>query len=36
MSLEQLHEEINQSLIDSKNGNLIKATDLKAKIDQWT
>jgi len=36
MSLEQLHEDIDQSLIDSKKGNLIKATDLKAKIDQWS
>lgn len=36
MSLEQLHEDINQSLLDSKKGNLIKATDLKTKIDQWT
>jgi len=36
MSIAQLHEDINQSLIDSENGNLIKATDLKAKIDQWS
>ena len=36
LSLEQLHEDIDQSIIDSKNGNLIKATDLKAKIDQWS
>lgn len=32
MSLEQLNSEIDQAIDDSKNGKVIKATDLKEKI----
>jgi len=35
MSLEQFHAEIDQSLKDSENGYLTKATDLKEKIQTW-
>ena len=35
MSLQQLNNEINQALEDSKNGKLIKATDLKKKVQKW-
>ena len=36
MSLEQLNSEIDQAIEDSKNGNVIKATDLKEKINKWS
>jgi hypothetical protein len=36
MSSEQFNAEIDQALDDSKNGRLIKATDLKAKIKKWS
>tara|TARA_R110002124_G_scaffold109723_4_gene263158 strand:+ start:21834 stop:22076 length:243 start_codon:yes stop_codon:yes gene_type:complete len=36
MSTEQFNAEIDQALDDSKNGRLIKATDLKAKIKKWS
>lgn len=36
MSSEQFNTEIDQALDDSKNGRLIKATDLKAKIKKWS
>lgn len=35
MTMEALNTEINQAMEDSKNGRMIKATDLKAKIKQW-
>jgi len=35
MTPEQLNQEIDQSLEDSKNDRVIKATDLKAKIREW-
>lgn len=35
MSIEQFNSEIDQSLDDSKNDRLIKASDLKAKIQKW-
>lgn len=35
MSMEQLNDEIDQALDDSKNERLTKATDLKAKIQKW-
>ncbi|MBT7993595.1 MAG: hypothetical protein HN691_01850 [Bacteroidetes bacterium] len=35
MSMEQYNDEIDQALDDSKKGRLIKATDLKAKIQKW-
>jgi hypothetical protein len=35
MSLDQLNEDIDQSLEDSKNGRLIKATELKSNIQKW-
>ncbi|HSQ46488.1 MAG TPA: hypothetical protein VLM44_06160 [Lutibacter sp.] len=36
MSIEQFNSEIDQSLEDSKNEKLIKASDLKAKIQKWS
>jgi len=35
MSLEQFNAEIDESLKDSNNGYLIKATDLQEKIQSW-
>nr|MBC7612596.1 hypothetical protein [Pseudopedobacter sp.] len=36
MSIEQFNAEIEQSMNDSKNGRLIKASDLKEKIKKWS
>ena len=36
MSMEQYNSEIDQAMEDSKNGRMIKATDLKAKIQKWS
>lgn len=36
MSLDQLHNEIDQAMEDSKNDRVIKASDLKAKIQKWS
>lgn len=36
MSKEQYDDEIDQAMNDSKNGRVIKATDLKAKIQKWS
>ena len=36
MSMEQFNAEIDQAMEDSKNDNVIKASDLKAKIDKWS
>ncbi|WP_417443298.1 hypothetical protein [Joostella sp.] len=36
MSKEQYDNEIDQAMNDSKNGRVIKATDLKAKIQKWS
>lgn len=35
MTMEEFNDRIDKSMEDSKNGRLIKATDLKAKIDKW-
>ena len=35
MTMEQYNAEIDQAMEDSKNGRMIKATDLKAKIQKW-
>lgn len=35
MSMEQYNNEIDQAIDDSKNGRMIKATDLKAKVRKW-
>lgn len=35
MTMEQYNAEIDQALDDSKNGRMIKASDLKAKIQKW-
>lgn len=35
MSMEQYNAEIDQAMEDSENGRMIKATDLKAKIQKW-
>ena len=35
MTMEQYNAEIDQALEDSKNGRMIKASDLKAKIQKW-
>jgi hypothetical protein len=36
MTMEQYDAEIDQAMEDSKNGRMIKATDLKAKIQKWS
>ena len=35
MTMKQYNDEIDQAMEDSKNGRMIKATDLKAKIQKW-
>lgn len=35
MSIEKFNNEINQSLEDSNNNKVIRAADLKAKIEKW-
>lgn len=35
MSIQEFNHRIDKSMEDSKNGRLIKASDLKAKIDKW-
>ncbi|MGX1024347.1 hypothetical protein [Psychroflexus sp. MBR-150] len=35
MSIDELNRRIDRSLEDSKNGRLIKASDLKAKMEKW-
>jgi hypothetical protein len=35
MTMEQYNAEIDQAMEDSKNGRMIKATELKAKIQKW-
>jgi len=35
MNMEQYNAEIDQAMEDSKNGRMIKATDLKAKTQKW-
>ncbi len=35
MTMERYNAEIDQALYDSKNGKMIKATDLKTKIQKW-
>ncbi len=35
MSIDQYNAEMDQSIDDSENGRMIKATDLKAKIQKW-
>ncbi|MBW6483091.1 MAG: hypothetical protein K0B10_08510 [Vicingaceae bacterium] len=35
MTLEEFNSRIDESMEDSKNGRLIEASDLKAKIDKW-
>ena len=34
--MKQYNLEIDQAMEDSKNGRMIKATDLKAKIQKWS
>ncbi|PCH76665.1 MAG: hypothetical protein COB98_05620 [Flavobacteriaceae bacterium] len=36
MSMEQYNSEIDQAMEDSESGRMIKASDLKAKIQKWT
>ena len=36
MSVEQFNQEIDRAMEDSKNDRVIKARDLKKKIDQWS
>jgi hypothetical protein len=36
MTMEQYNAEIDQAMEDSKIGRMIKATDLKAKIQKWS
>lgn len=35
MTMKQYNTEIDQAMDDSENGRMIKATDLKAKIQKW-
>ncbi|WP_026838984.1 hypothetical protein [Gillisia sp. JM1] len=35
MTIEEFNERIDESMEDSKNGRLIKASDLKAKMEKW-
>lgn len=35
MTIEEFNSRIDQSMEDSKNGRLIEASELKAKIDKW-
>lgn len=35
MTMEQYDAEIDQAMEDSKNGRMIKATELKVKIQKW-
>ena len=35
MTMEHYNSEIDQAMEDSKNGRMIKASDLKAKIQKW-
>lgn len=35
MTIEKFNSRIDQSMEDSKNGRLIEASELKAKIDKW-
>ena len=35
MTIEEFNSRIDQSMEDSKNGQLIEASELKAKIDKW-
>ena len=35
MSMEQYNVEIDQAMDDSKNARMIKATDLKTKVQKW-
>lgn len=35
MSIKELNQRIDQSMSDSENGRLSKASDLKAKIEKW-
>lgn len=35
MSIEQYNNEIDQAMNDSENGRMIRATELKAKIQKW-
>jgi hypothetical protein len=35
MTKDEFNRRIDKSMEDSKNGRLIKASDLKAKIDKW-
>ena len=36
MTMEQYNAEIDQAMEDSKNGRMIEATDLKAKVKKWS
>jgi len=36
MSIEEFNDRITKSMEDSKNGRLIKDSDLKAKIEKWS
>jgi hypothetical protein len=35
MTMEEFNARIDKSMEDSRNGRIIKASDLKAKIDKW-
>jgi len=35
MSMDEFNTEVDQAMDDSRNGRMIKASDLKAKIQKW-
>jgi len=35
MSMDEFNSEVDQAMDDSRNGRMIKASDLKAKIQKW-
>ena len=35
MSMDEFNSQVDQALDDSRNGRMIKASDLKAKIQKW-
>ena len=35
MTIEEYNADIDRAMDDSKNGNMIKATDLKTKVQKW-
>ncbi len=36
MTIEELNNRIDKSIVDSENGRIIEASELKAKIEKWS